>query len=242
MADTKPKMFPLQTDRRATPGPVSIPWSVAEIAYGEYASRYGRGQSLERLAERGGFSWGEMDTFHPKWREEVSELVALRAAWGAERERAVKLQLFKGYVHARLDAAGVPTDPDSPHKTEGCRVGGRLDEALAFFALARDQSEWSQATFGTDQERGPIGALKHLAKEAVEAQQAVVMNSDIGGDRGIIAEELADCLLLILDATRRAGFTPFELLKAAEEKMAVNKRRVWPKTVGDVPTEHLKAS
>lgn len=46
----------------------------------------------------------------------------------AERD---KLQAFKDYVHGRLDAAGVPTDPDSPHKAEGCRIGGRLDILIA---------------------------------------------------------------------------------------------------------------
>ncbi|AMV29310.1 hypothetical protein VT84_33250 [Gemmata sp. SH-PL17] len=106
--------------------------------------------------------------------------------------------------------------------------------------LVRDQGAWSQATFGADAERGPIGALKHLAKEAAEAEMAFIMNNCVGGDRGIIAEELADCFLLILDASRRAGFTPIELIRAAEQKMVTNKRRVWPKTVGDVPSEHVK--
>ena len=32
-----------------------IPWSAAERAYKTYAERYGKEQSLERLAERGGF-------------------------------------------------------------------------------------------------------------------------------------------------------------------------------------------
>lgn len=41
------------------------------------------------------------------------------------------LLAFKNYVHQRLDAAGVPVDPDSPHKAEGCRVGGRLDWVFA---------------------------------------------------------------------------------------------------------------
>lgn len=45
----------------------------------------------------------------------------------AERD---KLQKFKDYVHGRLDAAGVPTDPESPHRAEGCRIGGRLDYVL----------------------------------------------------------------------------------------------------------------
>lgn len=37
---------------------------------------------------------------------------------------------FKNYVHARLDAAGIPTHPDGPHSAEGCRIGDRLDIAL----------------------------------------------------------------------------------------------------------------
>ncbi|MBY0456764.1 MAG: hypothetical protein K2V38_05470 [Gemmataceae bacterium] len=49
----------------------------------------------------------------------------------AERDA---LRRFKGYVHGRLDAAGVPADPDSPHKAEGCRIGGRLDLVLARWA------------------------------------------------------------------------------------------------------------
>ncbi len=43
-----------------------------------------------------------------------------------------KLAVFKKFVHDRLDAAGVPTDPESPHKEHGCRIGGRLDVVLTF--------------------------------------------------------------------------------------------------------------
>jgi hypothetical protein len=42
-----------------------------------------------------------------------------------ERDRLIA---FKKYVHDRLDAEGISTDPDSIHKAEGCRIGGRLDE------------------------------------------------------------------------------------------------------------------
>lgn len=72
--------FPLQTSRTAPPGPLSIPWEVAEKAFSAYAARYGRGQSLERLAQRAGFSWDEMDVFLPGWRAEVDELARLLAA------------------------------------------------------------------------------------------------------------------------------------------------------------------
>lgn len=49
--------------------PTSIPWSLAEKAYEVYSSKYGTSQSLERLAERGGFGLGELDEFVPGWRE-----------------------------------------------------------------------------------------------------------------------------------------------------------------------------
>jgi DNA primase len=99
------KMFPLQTSRDAKAGPVSIPWSVAEVAYGEYAKRYGRGQSLEHLAKRGGFSWCEMDEFHPGWREEVSEIASLRRQLAAVRA-ALREEIAAGLERrAKTEAA-----------------------------------------------------------------------------------------------------------------------------------------
>ena len=38
----------------------TVPWSVAEEAYKVYAARYGTQQSLDRLAERGGFGAREL--------------------------------------------------------------------------------------------------------------------------------------------------------------------------------------
>lgn len=96
--------------------------------------------------------------------------------------------------------------------------------------LINDQSKWSQETFGTDSIKGPIGALKHLKKEVDECLQDP---SDI--------KEYVDCLLLILDASRRAGFPIIDLLNAAENKMIENKQRVWPKTDDmDAYVEHVK--
>jgi hypothetical protein len=57
----------------------SIPWWIAEQAYIGYASKYGDQQSLERLAERGGFGIEEMDEYYPKWREECSLIQQLQA-------------------------------------------------------------------------------------------------------------------------------------------------------------------
>lgn len=43
------------------------PWWIAELAYIAYGSH----QTLERVAERGGFGNGEMDRFCPDWRERM---------------------------------------------------------------------------------------------------------------------------------------------------------------------------
>ena len=47
----------------------TIPWAVAELAYISYAQRSGSSQSLERLAERGGFGVEELDVLLPDWRD-----------------------------------------------------------------------------------------------------------------------------------------------------------------------------
>jgi hypothetical protein len=59
--------------------------------------------------------------------EEDFDASSIRAALA----RVDALQRFKEYVHKRLDDAGVPVDPESPHKAEGCRIGGRLDWLFA---------------------------------------------------------------------------------------------------------------
>lgn len=106
--------------------------------------------------------------------------------------------------------------------------------AYRMFDLIRDHGDWSQKTFGKDSEliegfRGTIGAADHLEKEAREIQ----------ANPGDIAEH-ADALLLLLDIVRRAGYSIFDLLKAAEDKMVVNKARKWNKPVPGKATEHVK--
>ncbi len=89
------RYFPIQSQRGAKPHPIEIPWGVAELAYSVYASRFGRSQSLEELARRGGFGPGEMDMFLPDWRDRVDELVGLRTVNG-ELLGACEEALFLG--------------------------------------------------------------------------------------------------------------------------------------------------
>lgn len=123
----------------------------------------------------------------------------------------------------------------------------RIMLGRALYDLATDQAEWSQATFGTDKERGPIGPLKHLELEAIEARQEAENFRDWGGDPGRLREiarnfiiEMADCLLLLLDASRRGGFTVIQLMEAAQAKMRINKHRTFIKPTTDVPSHHVE--
>ena len=63
-----------------------IPWSCAERAYEKYVRKYGKGQTLERLAERGGFYPEEMDELYPAWREDTEEIYLLRRAMDSVRD------------------------------------------------------------------------------------------------------------------------------------------------------------
>lgn len=57
-----------------THGIRSVPWDIAEEAYAGYAKEYpssARRQSIQRMAQRGGFSEYEMDLYAPGWRERL---------------------------------------------------------------------------------------------------------------------------------------------------------------------------
>lgn len=92
--------------------------------------------------------------------------------------------------------------------------------------VRREHAEWSQATFGNV---GPIGPLKHLSKEALEAAEQP-------GD----LSEWADMQFLLWDAQRRAGITDDQITQAMIDKLAVNKQREWPEPKDGEPRLHIK--
>lgn len=102
--------------------------------------------------------------------------------------------------------------------------------------LWRDHAAWSRATFGDDEARGPKGPLAHLELEAGEAWAAYAAASPE------FREEMADCLLLVMDAARRGGMTLADLVRAARLKLEVNRGRTWPTPASaDEPVLHEKA-
>ena len=92
--------------------------------------------------------------------------------------------------------------------------------------IRREHAEWSQATFGNV---GPIGPLKHLSKEALEA----------AAEPGDLSE-WADMQFLLWDAQRRAGISDERITQAMVEKLVVNKTRQWPEPKDGEPRLHIK--
>ncbi|ECF5974830.1 DUF550 domain-containing protein [Salmonella enterica subsp. arizonae] len=107
-------------------------------------------------------------------------------------------------------------------------------EELARIALAslerervrHEHAKWSDSTFGCV---GPIGPLKHLSKEALEA---AAEPDDLS--------EWADMQFLLWDAQRRAGISDAEITAAMENKLKINMERQWPEQKDGEPRLHIK--
>ncbi|ENX4444156.1 TPA: DUF550 domain-containing protein [Salmonella enterica subsp. enterica serovar Zanzibar] len=114
----------------------------------------------------------------------------------------------------------------------GLTRGEQMELArIALASLEREQirhehAKWSDSTFGCV---GPIGPLKHLSKEALEA---AAEPDDLS--------ELADMQFLLWDAQRRAGISDAEITAAMEDKLKINMERQWPEPKDGEPRLHIK--
>ena len=124
---------------------------------------------------------------------------------------------------------------DEYGKNQAVRDGCDVREVFAMTdsvnkrdAVREAHAEWSDATFGNV---GPIGPLKHLSKEALEA---AAEPDDLS--------EWADMQFLFWDAQRRAGISDSEITAAMEEKLKVNMARQWPEPKDGEPRLHIKAA
>ena len=123
---------------------------------------------------------------------------------------------------------------DEHGKNQAVREGCEVREVFAMAdgvndrdQVRREHAEWSQSTFGSV---GPIGPLKHLSKEALEA----------AAEPGDLSE-WADMQFLLWDAQRRAGITDDQITQAMIDKLAVNKQREWPEPKDGEPRLHIKS-
>nr|DAJ11836.1 MAG TPA: Protein of unknown function (DUF550) [Caudoviricetes sp.] len=117
-------------------------------------------------------------------------------------------------------------DEDQFHNIESMVLAAATQPAPERDQVRREHAEWSQATFG---DVGPVGPLKHLSKEALEA--AADPHDPL---------EWADMQFLFWDAQRRMGISDEFITRAMVEKLAINKARQWPEPKDGEPRLHIK--
>lgn len=172
-------------------------------------------------------------------RERLAKIKSWRETYGAGSN--VMLPAEEAEELARIALAAMDSEPmaevlsnrpgnDTSTIDRALPVGTQLyrhaQPASEREQVRREHAEWSQATFGNV---GPVGPLKHLSKEALEA----------AAEPGDLSE-WADMQFLMWDAQRRAGITDDQITQAMIDKLAVNKQRSWPEPKDGEPRLHIK--
>ncbi|VAE93265.1 Eaa prophage protein [Enterobacter hormaechei] len=172
--------------------------------------------------------------------EDMVEIVEAAMLQGAEQTnyRAI-VERIAEIVHGKVTdidllTVTVKSMKDNLHGraepvTTAYKLTDEIGSSLQLRNLIRQRhAEWSQTTFG---DVGPVGPLKHLSKEALEA---AAEPEDLS--------EWADMQFLLWDAQRRAGISDGEITAAMEEKLKVNMARQWPEPKDGEPRLHIKTA
>lgn len=149
--------------------------------------------------------------------EKLQNRIAVTANYPGVEEAQLDAAIFK-IALASLDAEPV-SQPYKLPEEKGASLQLRN-------LIRKRHAEWSDSTFGNV---GPVGPLKHLSKEALEA----------AAEPGDLSE-WADMQFLLWDAQRRAGISDGEITAAMEEKLKVNMARQWPEPKDGEPRLHIK--
>lgn len=93
--------------------------------------------------------------------------------------------------------------------------------------LQDDLCEWAEKTFGGGDRLVPV--IHHLKQEVKELL-----------DHPTNRMEFADCFILLLEAAQQAGLNTDDLIDAANEKLEINKKRVWGKPDENGVINHIE--
>lgn len=191
----------------AAPAPVSVP----DERYQHLSELYhAQEKRLFKLAQR--IKGSAFDKYAHSPSQAIDVLESALFGESDETCRAAMLQSFGN--SEQLNSPVIPDEKGS---------------SLQLRNLIRQRhAEWSQATFG---DVGPVGPLKHLSKEALEA---AAEPDDLS--------EWADMQFLLWDAQRRAGISDGEITAAMEEKLKENMARQWPEPKDGEPRLHIKST
>lgn len=152
----------------------------------------------------------------------VPEEISMASKLPLMSDQLMALGYVKGWNACRA-AMLQGVEPASNHE----ELSEENGSSLQLRNLIRQRhAEWSDKKFGCV---GPVGPLKHLSKEALEA---AAEQDDLS--------EWADMQFLLWDAQRRAGISDAEITAAMEDKLKINMERQWPEPKDGEPRLHIK--
>ena len=151
------KMFPvINSDIK------HIPWSVAQRARhkGLWSC-----QTLERLAERGGFNEEELNRFYPAWRLECAELETLKARIKTLADELRGYQGKKIYIYRQVASLYKNISDLEDKLTEEKDKSSELEDALVLISRLGEPQSWKDSEFyGTPKEIA-LSVLAQTPKE-----------------------------------------------------------------------------
>ncbi|ANN86165.1 hypothetical protein BI096_gp40 [Enterobacter phage Arya] len=178
-------------------------------------------EQLYRLARHIAAAKGGLPAEWQDWAEEIeSDLRRLSSQSEPVASFEEAVELFKTMN------IGFPVERTKADYVIGWCLANMFQPGQERRQVRADHAEWSQEAFG---DVGPVGPLKHLSIEALEAAAAP-------GD----LSEWADMQFLLWDAQRRAGITDEQITQAMIDKLAVNKARTWQEPKDGEPRLHIQ--
>lgn len=104
-------------------------------------------------------------------------------------------------------------------------------------------SEWSDEKFdkGRRTQKRALSISYHLKKEVKELNEALEIYFQEHSSKNYLnaSEEIADCMILILDCANHFGFHAEYLLDLCYNKLEINKARIWGEPDENGVVEHI---
>ena len=108
-----------------------------------------------------------------------------------------------------------------------------MDFVLELTKVLIDHAFFSQKTFGSDDDVGPLGPIKHLHEETGEILDAPTDPI-----------EYVDMMFLTADSIRRflhqINMNPYDFVRHARAKLSILELRKWPEPKDGEPRKHIK--
>jgi len=95
----------------------------------------------------------------------------------------------------------------------------------------KEITEWQKETFGKATAKSKV---IHLLDEVLE------LKNDLDNNNPDIRLEYADCILLIYGSAHANGMSYEDICSAVDEKMKINKSRIWGKPDENGVVNHIK--